>query len=282
MDEVISFDTKRNERCMQRVFGHSLVLAVATILWLTGSGCESRPEIATSPTRPQSPSNLPPVAPSADAEPESAKESTGKTAESPVPTSKERILFDGSSLNGWKVSVFGGDGEVKVTEDSLSLGMGDPLTGVSYAGTDLPKNNYEVSLEARRVSGNDFFCCLTFPVDDTHCSFVVGGWAGTIVGLSCLDEKDAARNETMRTMGFADGQWYKIRVQVMSEKIRCWIDDQMVVDADTRGKKISLRNEVLLSRPLGVCNFQTVAEIRNIKLAELPENQNAKTVEKAK
>jgi hypothetical protein len=160
--------------------------------------------------------------------------------------------------------------------------MGDPLTGVSYKGSDLPKNHYEVSLEARRVSGNDFFCCLTFPVDDSHCSFVVGGWAGSIVGLSCLDEKDAARNETMRTMGFADGQWYKIRVRVMPESIRCWIDDELVVDADTRGKKISLRNEVLLSRPLGVCNFQTVAEIRNLKLIELPVTENSPAAEKAK
>jgi Domain of Unknown Function (DUF1080) len=268
---------------MLRMIGSTLVALGMIVVLLPSSGCGvQQTEIITRPAPPQSPPNTSPATGTQEAEPDSAPkpaETTSKTVSAPQ---KERILFDGKSLEGWKASVFGGDGEVKLSNDSLSLGMGDPLTGVSYSGSDLPRNHYEVSLEARRVSGNDFFCCLTFPVDDSHCSLVVGGWAGSIVGLSCLDEKDAARNETMRNMGFADAQWYKIRVQVMPERICCWIDDEMVVDADTRGKKISLRNEVLLSRPLGVCNFQTVAEIRNIKLIELPVTENAPTAEKAK
>ena len=38
----------------------------------------------------------------------------------------------------------------------------------------LPTINYELSLEARRVEGEDFFCCLTFPYKKTHASFVLG------------------------------------------------------------------------------------------------------------
>ena len=28
--------------------------------------------------------------------------------------------------------------------------------------------------------GSDFFCTTTFPVGDAFCSFVVGGWSGTV------------------------------------------------------------------------------------------------------
>ena len=183
---------------MQRKIGSTLVVLGIVVVLLAGGGCGvQRTEIIASPGPPQSPPNTSPTPVEQDAVTGSAAKPSETTPKSVSPPQKERILFDGKSLEGWKASVFGGDGEIKLSNDSLSLGMGDPLTGVSYSGSDLPRNHYEVSLEARRVSGNDFFCCLTFPVDDSHCSLVVGGWAGSIVGLSCLDEKDAARNETI-------------------------------------------------------------------------------------
>ncbi|MBX3418956.1 MAG: DUF1080 domain-containing protein [Pirellulaceae bacterium] len=183
----------------------------------------------------------------------------------------ERVLFSGDSLANWKSTLFGGDGEIRIENEAIVLGIGDPLTGVTYKGKDLPVNNYEVSLEARRVKGHDFFCCLTFPVDESHCSLVVGGWAGTIVGLSCLDGQDASDNETTREMSFANETWFRIRVRVTPGKIAAWIDDEQIVDADVSNKELSVRNEVRLSRPLGVCNFRTEAEIRNIRLLKIDE-----------
>jgi hypothetical protein len=47
--------------------------------------------------------------------------------------------------------------------------------------------NYEIKLEAKKVTGNDFFCGMTFPVGDSFCSFIVGGWGGPVVGLSSID-----------------------------------------------------------------------------------------------
>lgn len=185
----------------------------------------------------------------------------------------EQVLFPGESRNQWKSSDFGGDGEVRLDGEVMLLEVGQPLTGVTYQGKDLPKNNFEIALEARRVKGHDFFCCLTFPVDDSHCSLVVGGWAGTIVGLSCIDEKDAARNETTREMTFSDQRWYRIKVRVTADRIVASIDDEVVVDADIHGRAISVRNEVLPSRPLGICTFQTAAEIRNVQLTRLPSTK---------
>ena len=75
----------------------------------------------------------------------------------------------------------------------LVLNMGDGATGVTWDGDfDFPTMNYEVSLKAMRVNGNDFFCGMTFPVNDDHLTLVVGGWSGTVIGLSCLDGYDAS------------------------------------------------------------------------------------------
>ena len=174
-------------------------------------------------------------------------------------------LFDGATLAGWKKTRFGGDGVVAVVDGAIQLGMGYPLTGITSDHESLPTMDYEIQLQAQRIDGTDFFCGLTFPVGDSHCTLIVGGWGGTLVGLSSLDDQDAARNETARHISFDNGRWYTIRVRVESDRIQAWIDEQQVVDADTTGRKISLRNEVLLSRPLGICSFQTSAAIRNVE-----------------
>ncbi len=95
-------------------------------------------------------------------------------------------LFDGKSLDGWKKTNFGGEGDVEVIDGQIILSMGYPMTGVTLAGGNLPTRNYEISLEAKRIEGTDFFCGLTFPVNDSHCSLIAGGWGGTLVGLSCI------------------------------------------------------------------------------------------------
>ncbi len=178
-------------------------------------------------------------------------------------------LFDGASLQGWEVANFGGEGESHASDGKLTMEMGTPLTGVICVREDLPTNDYEISLEAKREQGIDFFCGLTFPVNEAHCTLIVGGWAGAVVGLSCVDGKDASRNETNSVMNFADDRWYKIRVRVADEKIQCWIDDKRVVDISTVGRKFSLRGDTLITRPLGLCAFETTAAYRKIYLKKL-------------
>ena len=82
--------------------------------------------------------------------------------------------------------------------------MGDPFTGINWTN-DFPKMNYEVALDAMRVMGSDFFCGLTVPVGDTFCSLIVGGWGGSLVGISSLDGMDASENETTKFISFEIG-----------------------------------------------------------------------------
>lgn len=181
-------------------------------------------------------------------------------------------LFDGKSLSGWEVTRFGGEGDCRIENGHLVIEAGYPLSGVTSTRTDLPLTNYEISLQAKKTDGIDFFCGLTFPVAESHCTFVVGGWAGAVVGLSCIDQKDAANNSTRKLKKFERDRWYKIKVRVEPERIQAWIDDEQMVDENIKGKVISLRNETLPTRPMGLSNFETTSEFRDIQLKIFPEH----------
>jgi hypothetical protein len=194
----------------------------------------------------------------------------------PVDASAWRPLFDGRSLHGWKVSEFGGAGDVAAQDGTIRIGYTDGCNGITYNGfEELPRDNYEIELEAMRVDGNDFFCGLTFPVRDDPCSLIVGGWGGAVVGLSSLDGQDASENETTRQMGFETGRWYRIRLRVAASRIAAWIDDESVVDVDTAGKRISIRPEVEESKPLGIASWCTTAALRGIRLRTLAQGDAA-------
>ena len=175
-----------------------------------------------------------------------------------------KSLFDGESLGGWKSTAFGGEGDIAVEDGSILIGRGSDLSGITWT-KEVPKQDYEIELEAQRVDGNDFFCGLTFPVGDDPCSFIVGGWGGGVVGLSSIDGQDAAHNATTSYREFKSGRWYTIRVRVTPDRIGCWIDDEQVVDQKLAGKILSIRNEVFASKPLGIATYSTVARVKNIR-----------------
>jgi hypothetical protein len=230
-----------------------LVLALAMLL-----GCQAQRSANPPPpvaiTTPNSSGASKPATPAAPSAPDSGA---------------WRSLFDGKTLTGWAETDFAGRGPVKVSDGKLILESG-LMTGVTWTnGSELPRVNYEIALDAMRVDGSDFFCGLTFPVKEDPCSFIVGGWGGGVVGLSSLDGQDAANNETTKYMSFDNGKWYAIRVQVTETNIQCWIDTDKVVDVETKDRRISIRSEVEDSRPLGIASWSTKAALRNIRLRKL-------------
>lgn len=174
-------------------------------------------------------------------------------------------LFDGRTLKGWEITNFGPQGDVYVSGDKIILGMGDGCTGITWK-EEFPTADYEISLEAMRVEGNDFFCGMTFPVGKDPCSLIVGGWGGTVVGLSSINGMDASENETMVIRQFDKDRWYRIRLKVTGEKIQAWIDDEVVIDFTIGKNNLSIRPEVELSKPFGIASWRTTAAIRNIRL----------------
>lgn len=179
----------------------------------------------------------------------------------------------------WHICQFGGEGPVEVKDELIKIGLGDPISGIQWEG-EVPRENYEVELEARRTDGYDFFCGLTFPVGKDHVSLVLGGWGGGVVGISSVDGYDASENETTMFRNFDNGKWYKVRARVDAAEIRCWIDDKEVVEQPRKGHNFDIRFEMDLCVPLGVANYQCDSELRNIRLRKLTNKEIAEANQK--
>jgi hypothetical protein len=174
-------------------------------------------------------------------------------------------LFDGKSLQGWRETPYTGRGQVRVEKGTIVLEAGKPMTGVTWSGS-FPRSNYEVRFEGARLEGSDFFAALTFPVEDSYCTWVTGGWGGDIVGLSNLDGWDASENDTRSYFNLENGRWYKLRLQVTEDRIMAWIDEKPIVDVVITGRSISLYyGETKLSAPLGFASYVTAGGVRKIE-----------------
>lgn len=179
-------------------------------------------------------------------------------------SSEWKPMFDGSSLAGWRETPFTGRGRVRVEDGAIVLGKGY-MTGITWT-REFPKFNYELRMEAMRVDGSDFFAGITFPVHDSFCSWINGGWGGMVVGLSSLDDMDASENDTSTRRNFEPGRWYGLRLRVTEDRIQTWIDGEAVIDVNIATRVVGLRaGEIELSKPLGIASYSTTARLRNLE-----------------
>ena len=74
--------------------------------------------------------------------------------EKPVPPDRKaagwKLLFDGKTMEGWKVTDFAGHGDARVREGALEIDMGLALSGVQYTN---------VRREATPVGDRGGRCC---------------------------------------------------------------------------------------------------------------------------
>lgn len=208
----------------------------------------------------------------------------GRAAEpdKPLPATDPswKKLFDGKTLDGWKSADFFKAGKVHVQDGAVVMEKGSELSGAVYTRGDFPKTDYEVVLEGKKTAGNDFFCTTTFPVGDSFCSLVVGGWGGDTVGLSSINGSDASENETNSSREFKTDKWYRVRVRVTKNRIEAWIDDDKAVDVEINGRKIATRIECRVCQPFGVATYATVGAVRDIRVRRLTEAEKKRIGEK--
>jgi hypothetical protein len=178
-------------------------------------------------------------------------------------------LFDGRELGAFAPTEFGGEGAVVVRDGRIEIDMGSPLSGITWTGVP-PTGNYELEVLAARRLGTDFFCGLTFPVGTEHLTLVLGGWGGNVCGLSSLDGQDAAHNATRTLRRFELGHDYTVGVRVDGTAVSTTLDGAPLCSIETTGHTLSLRPEVLLSRPLGIASFATATEVRAVRWRPIP------------
>jgi hypothetical protein len=240
----------------------SLILSVGVAL---AAGCASEPGKPAAQEA-QHQEKAPPPPPAATNEEVNITLPPG-VAQASAPFDGEgwQEMFDGQTLAGWRETAFAGHGEVRCQSSVIVLSMGSPFTGINWTN-EFPKMNYEIALDAMRVMGSDFFCGLTVPVGTNFCSLIVGGWGGSLVGISSLDGMDAAENETTKFKNFESGRWYRIRLRVTEKKIQAWIDKERLVDVSTVDRRISVRpGDIELSEPVGLACWQSAAAYREVQ-----------------
>ena len=242
----------------------------------SGKTAFSRTTLTVASSAPAAPAaEAPKTEPAKEAPVEPSKSEPAKEAAAAPKQVDEITLFDSKDLGKWKKTPYGGEGDVFVNEDgNLEFGFGAVITGVNWGEAPPATSNYELSLEAMKLDGNDFFVALTFPVKDSHATFVVGGWGGGVVGISSVEDLNASENETMSIEGFEKDVWYKIRVRVSDDQLQAWINDDEAVALDLEGRKISLLpGDIELSVPIGIAAYQTRAQYRNIVWRKLPAGE---------
>ncbi len=195
----------------------------------------------------------------------------------PAGTSRPMVLFNGKGLDGWKVTDFGEGGSVVVEDGAIVMHRADLMSGVTSTRDDLPRINYELTYEANRLEGADFFAAATFPVGDAYLTFVNGGWGGHVTGLSSIDGADASENDTGFTYRFANETWYRFRIRVTDAVVRGWIDETLAIDSDIRNRDLGTRIEVRASQPLGFATWQTTGAVRKVEVRQLTPEEVAAT-----
>lgn len=178
-------------------------------------------------------------------------------------------LFDGKSMKGWENTDFAGHGTTEIVEGTLQVNMGIALSGITFTNKT-PTVDYEVSLQARKIAGGDFFCGLTVPVRDSHCTLIIGGWGGSIMGISSIDGLDASENETSDSLYFETGRWFDIRFRITAERLQVWVDKEKHIDVDIKDRKIEMRaGEIEIAKPFSLSTYSTTAQFKNIRLRKL-------------
>jgi hypothetical protein len=179
-------------------------------------------------------------------------------------------LFDGRTPKGWRKATegdFSYEGEVLVKSGSLVLSKGTHV-GVVWQGS-MPTQNYEVELEAARVSGKETFCTVHFPIGKSRCMLVVGGWDGSVVALQEVDGKRADSNVTTKRVNFDPKRWYRVRLQVTSVRVRVWIGDRKVIDVPTAEHTFSVLPTSRTILPFGLSVYKTTGAFRNIRIRSM-------------
>ncbi len=182
-----------------------------------------------------------------------------------------KSLFDGKTLGKWKVVKefdFEKHGKIHVVDGKLIIEKGRPAAGIKWTGK-FPKTDYEVTLEAMRVDGDDFFCGMTFPTAKGPLTLVVGGWGGSVTGLSSIDGEPAVENETAGYQKFKQNKWYRIRLRVTGPKIEAWIGKEKIVELETENRKFSIYWEVEPCLPLGIATWNTTGALRDIRVRSI-------------
>jgi hypothetical protein len=184
-------------------------------------------------------------------------------------------LFSATQIERWREASMFQSGGVGRETDGFTIKEGSPMSGIVFPmwlEDGMPVADYAIDYEALRAGGRDFFGSATFPVrnERTFVTFVLGGWGGSQVGLSCIDGYDASENSTGSSQHLEDGRWYHVRIEVRPKEITVLLDGRPIIRANIAGRDLGLRaGEIDRCVPFGFATYGTTGRIRGCVIERL-------------
>jgi len=185
-------------------------------------------------------------------------------------------MFDGKTLRAWTpVTRFplqdaknpgatGIGGAASVENGQITLATGGPATGIAWRER-FPNINYEVSLEAERLTGTNAVCMIVFPVGGSHCLMWVGAGKPSIVGLDFLNGEGCRRNPSGFLKDFESHKSYRVRLRVTQQRIEGWVDDDKLFDVAVQDTKFTVERPYEQLTPFGLGSYETTVALRSIR-----------------
>ena len=186
---------------------------------------------------------------------------------------REWHLLDAPHAASWKAAGMENEGKAFLKDGELTTSIGEPMTGITFTaweGLGVPRDRYIIEYEAMRAEGGDFFGSITFPVRDSGLTFIMGGWGGSLTGVSSIDDMDASENMTRGNFAFENNRWYRVCIELREEDLTITIDGRPFVGVSLKGRQTGLRyGEISKCLPLGFASYLTTARIRHVVVREL-------------
>ena len=155
-----------------------------------------------------------------------------------------------------------------VGSDMITIEPGNPYSGATWTGP-FPTDNYELSLEATRLEGQDIFCGIVFPIREDTCSLILGGWDNSLLGMSMIDGLSAAENVTSYPESFTNHTWSTVVLKVTSGNVSVTLNEKTVIDLQRDHHTFSLYPGLEMYEPFGFFTYNSKALIRNPTLRML-------------
>lgn len=144
-----------------------------------------------------------------------------------VTDSDGKVLFE----SDWSKKLGGftaGAGQWSIVDDTLRQTGDRGVTG-ACVGLPLP-GHFTLSLRARKLSGKAFWICFdankALEPKTWNNWWKLGGWGNRKHGLEGPGLKVPVVDGQIET-----GRWYDIRIEVVSERVRCFLDGALIHDA---------------------------------------------------
>lgn len=96
--------------------------------------------------------------------------------------------------------------------------------------TNIDEQDFDLNIKARKDGGAEgFLIIFNYTDNQNYAWWNIGGWGNT---QHAIERCKGGAKQTLTTAqgSIATGQWYDLRVEVRGQRVRCFIDDQLIHD----------------------------------------------------